>query len=431
MNNIAIRAQHLSKLYTISAGKQPHNTLRDQLMAVFERWCRRQVKCHPGPRDIWALKDASFEINQGEIVGIIGRNGAGKSTLLKILSRITEPTRGQAEIFGRVGSLLEVGTGFHWELTGRENLYLSGAILGMQKAEIDRKFDQIIAFAEIDQFIDTPVKHYSSGMYMRLAFAVAAYLDPDILLIDEVLSVGDLAFQRKCLEHAKRLQEGNATVLFVSHNMFAIKAICNRVIYVSEGQIRFDGSPEEVIQLYEQESRYTTAAWAQDIVGSDPAKQAIYITEMEIYDEHGKSRRVFDYGERMRIRFTFEAPQPVSHPNFNLSFIRSDNVACCNFNMTMDGVSIPSLAGKGTIEVLTPPLKLVSELYAIHVMVWDPKFERLYSAQLGITFHVRHQMLSTHFGVFHESAKWFCPVSSAMLPDLNGNDHDSSLIPWP
>ena len=175
---------------------------------------------------IWALRDVSFEVTRGELVGIIGRNGAGKSTLLKILSRITRPTTGRAEIWGRVGSLLEVGTGFHSELTGRENLYLSGAILGMPKAEIDRKFDQIVAFAEVEDFMDTPVKHYSSGMYMRLAFAVAAHLDPDILLIDEVLSVGDLAFQRKCLEYAKRLQEKHATVLFVSHNMFAVKALC-------------------------------------------------------------------------------------------------------------------------------------------------------------------------------------------------------------
>ena len=191
----------------------------------------------------------SFEITRGELVGIIGRNGAGKSTLLKILSRITRPTTGRAEIWGRVGSLLEVGTGFHSELTGRENLYLSGSILGMPKAEIDRKFDQIVAFAEVEDFMDTPVKHYSSGMYMRLAFAVAAHLDPDILLIDEVLSVGDLAFQRKCLEYAKRLQESHATVLFVSHNMFAVKALCNRVIYVADGRVQFDGSPEDAIQL--------------------------------------------------------------------------------------------------------------------------------------------------------------------------------------
>lgn len=427
MTDIAIRAQHLCKRYTINRGKHQHNTLRDQIMASISQWLPRR-KQSKQKVDIWALKDVSFDIRQGEIVGIIGRNGAGKSTLLKILSRITDPTEGRAEIFGRIGSLLEVGTGFHWELSGRENLYLSGAILGMTKAEINRKFDQIVAFAEIDQFIDTPVKHYSSGMYMRLAFAVAAHLDPEILLIDEVLSVGDLAFQRKCLEHAKRLQEGNATVLFVSHNMFAVKAICNRVIYISDGQARFDGAPEEVIQLYEQENRCATAPWAQGIVGGNPAQRPIYITDIEIFDEAGEPRRVFDYGERMRVRLTFEAPQSIVDPNFNLSFIRSDNVACCNFNMAMDNISIPSLKGKGTIEVLTPPLKLVSELYAIHVMVWDGKFQQLYSAQIGTTFHVRHDLLSTHFGVFHEPAEWLCRGPFAIEPRLNGNVPDARRL---
>ena len=178
----------------------------------------------------------------------------------------------------------------------------------MQKAEIERKFDQIVAFAEIEQFIDTPVKHYSSGMYVRLAFAVAAHLEPDILLIDEVLSVGDLAFQRKCMEYAKRLQEQHTTVLFVSHNMFAIKAMCNRVIYIAGGQVRFDGAPEDAIQLYEQESRLDTAPWAQGLVGADPSQCPIYLTDIELCDEDGEARTVFDYGDRMRVRLTFEAP---------------------------------------------------------------------------------------------------------------------------
>jgi lipopolysaccharide transport system ATP-binding protein len=416
MNEIAIRAQHLCKQYTISVGKHRHNTLRDQLAESLRSLFQRNGRSHLDKDSLWALKDVSFEIKPGEMVGIIGRNGAGKSTLLKILSHITEPTRGRAEIWGRVGSLLEVGTGFHWELSGRENLYLSGAILGMKKAEIDRKFDQIIAFAEIEKFIDTPVKHYSSGMYMRLAFAVAAHLDPDILLIDEVLSVGDLAFQRKCMDHAKHLQERNATVLFVSHNMFAIKAMCNRVIYIADGQLRFDGAPEDVIQLYEQDSRLSTAPWAQGMVGADPSQRPISITEVELFDEGGQRRRVFNYGERMRVRLQFEAPQRVPNPNFNISFFRSDNVACCNYNTAMDGFPIPSLSGKGAIEVLTPPLKLVSELYAIHVMVWDTKFEQLYSAQMGTTFHVRDQLLSPHFGVFHEPAEWSWLTCGDELP---------------
>ena len=291
-----------------------HTTLRDQLVASAIALVRRNARPHAGNSTIWALREVSFEIMRGEIVGIIGRNGAGKSTLLKILSRITRPTTGRAEIWGRVGSLLEVGTGFHSELTGRENLYLSGSILGMPKAEIEQKFDQIVAFAEVEHFMDTPVKHYSSGMYMRLAFAVAAHLDPDILLIDEVLSVGDLAFQRKCLEYAKRLQESHATVLFVSHNMFAVKALCNRVIYVADGRVHFDGSPEDAIQLYEGESRLSAAPWAQHMVGDDPSQRPITITDIALLDEGGEPRCVFDYGERMRIRLQFDASQRIRGP---------------------------------------------------------------------------------------------------------------------
>jgi ABC-type polysaccharide/polyol phosphate transport system ATPase subunit len=244
MTSLAIKAEHLAKRYKVAVGRQ-HNTLREHLSDKFKSLLRRGRRSptagSPDPKTFWALIDVSIDIKEGETVGLIGRNGAGKSTLLKIFSRITEPTGGRARVCGRIGSLLEVGTGFHHELSGRENLYLSGAILGMKKAEIDRKFDAIVAFAEIEKFIETPVKHYSSGMYVRLAFAVAAHLEPDILLIDEVLSVGDLAFQTKCIDHAKRLQSSGATVLFVSHNMFSIKSMCNRVIYLSGGRVRFDG----------------------------------------------------------------------------------------------------------------------------------------------------------------------------------------------
>lgn len=421
MTDIAIRAEHLAKQYKIGAMTSRHDTLRDQLVDSLRSLLRRNGQFSRSKEVIWALKDVSFEIKQGEIVGIIGRNGAGKSTLLKILSRITEPTEGHAKIYGRVGSLLEVGTGFHQELTGRENVYLNGAIYGMTKVEVERKFDQIAAFAEVEQFLDTPVKHYSSGMYMRLAFAVAAHLDPDILLIDEVLSVGDLAFQRKCMEHAKSLQKRNATVIFVSHNMFAVTAICNRVIYISDGQIHFDGPPEEVIQLYEKETQLAPLPGAKGNGRANPSENPISITSIGLFDESGKSSRVFDYGDRMRMRLTFEVPDKIRNPNFVIAFIRSDNVACCNYNTAMDGFPIPSLSGEGTIEVLTPPLKLVAELYTIHVLVWDTEFQRRYFAQeTGTTFHVRHPLLSSaHFGIFHESAEWFLDTTESTLAQAN------------
>ena len=257
MSNLAIRVEHLSKLYQIGAAQARHDTFRDQLTAGFKSLFHlnghRSVlgAQRPAPSaTFWALKDVSFEVKEGEVVGIIGRNGAGKSTLLKILSRITEPTEGRATIQGRVGSLLEVGTGFHQELTGRENIYLNGAILGMKKAEIERKFDEIVDFSGVEKFIDTPVKRYSSGMYVRLAFAVAAHLEPEVLIVDEVLAVGDAAFQTKCLGRMGEVAREGRTVLFVSHNMGAIESLCHKVLLLEGGKVAFNGDPKAVIDYY-------------------------------------------------------------------------------------------------------------------------------------------------------------------------------------
>ena len=243
MSDVAIRVEGLGKQYHLGGTREGYSTLRDQFRkwtSPCERLLRRAKRAEQRP-PFWALRDVSFEVKQGQVVGIIGRNGAGKSTLLKILSRITEPTEGGADIHGRVGSLLEVGTGFHPELTGRENVYLNGAILGMGRAEIVRKFDDIIAFAEVEEFVDTPVKYYSSGMYMRLAFAVAANLEPEILVVDEVLAVGDAEFQKKCLGKMGEVAKGGRTVLFVSHNIGLILALCDSGLYMRDGQLATSG----------------------------------------------------------------------------------------------------------------------------------------------------------------------------------------------
>src|SRR3990170_4750889 len=250
MSNVAIQVQNLAKKYEITVGKQRHDTLRDQISDAVCSLFRSNGRFHAGKETFWALKDISFEIKKGELVGVIGRNGAGKSTLLKILSRITVPTAGKADIYGRVASLLEVGTGFHGELTGRENVYLNGAILGMKKAEIDRKFDEIVAFSGVEKFLDTPVKHYSTGMHVRLAFAVAAHLEPDILIVDEVLSVGDARFQKKCLDKMEDVGRQGRTVLFVSHNMSAVTRLCERAMLLEEGRIVADGPAGRVVTGY-------------------------------------------------------------------------------------------------------------------------------------------------------------------------------------
>ncbi len=267
----AIKVENLSKKYIIGAAQERQDTLRDWLVAAGRSLRRRPT----AENEFWALRDVSFEVQRGEVVGVIGRNGAGKSTLLKILSRITEPTSGRAYINGRVGSLLEVGTGFHPELTGRENIFLNGAILGMRRTEIARKFDEIVAFAEIEKFLDTPVKRYSSGMYVRLAFAVAAHLEPEILLVDEVLAVGDAAFQKKCLGKMGDVAKEGRTVLFVSHNMSAMQAICSRGLLIQAGQLVESGAIGDIVQEYVnrlQTQQYKSAAERLDRRGLGRSK---------------------------------------------------------------------------------------------------------------------------------------------------------------
>lgn len=282
MSYTAIKVDSLAKRYKIGRYQAPYKTIVESLTKAitynpFEFIRKRREK----QEYFWALKDISFEVKPGEVIGVIGHNGAGKSTLLKILSRITEPTGGSADIYGRVGSLLEVGTGFHYELTGRENIYLSGAILGMKKNDIDRRFDEIVAFAEVDKFIDTPVKHYSSGMHLRLAFAVAAHLEPEILLVDEVLAVGDLAFQKKCLNKMEDVATQGRTILFVSHNMGAIKELCQTSLVLKNGKVDYQGSVVSGIQHYtrnvlniqpESGNGHKTAGFARTIINENKSE---------------------------------------------------------------------------------------------------------------------------------------------------------------
>lgn len=317
MSDIAIRVEHLSKRYFIGKKQAGYSTLRETLTDAVLDPMRRVSRLLQGQpiaaktnKDFWALKDISFEVKQGEVLGLIGRNGAGKSTLLKILTRITDPTKGHASLRGRIGSLLEVGSGFHPELTGRENIYLNGAILGMKRVEIDGKFDEIVAFAEVDEFIDTPVKHYSSGMYMRLAFAVAAHLETEILLVDEVLAVGDMKFQRKCLNKMQDIGKHGRTVLFVSHNMPAISNLCPRAILLNDGAIVQDGPSHQVVGIYLSEGFGGSAIREWSDPSKAPGNDVARLCAVRVKLKDGQIANSVDIREPVTIEIEFEVLKP-------------------------------------------------------------------------------------------------------------------------
>jgi len=319
VSDAAIRVEKLGKRYRIGQREQ-YGALRETLVEMVKAPLRRlrAPRSSGSSNTLWALRDVSLEVAPGEVLGVIGHNGAGKSTLLKILSRITEPTEGRAEVRGRVGSLLEVGTGFHPELTGRENIYLNGAILGMKRSEIARRFDEMVAFAEVERFIDTPVKRYSSGMYLRLAFAVAAHLEPEILLVDEVLAVGDAAFQKKCLGRMSDVAREGRTVLFVSHNLPSIEKLCQRVVVIDGGRVLMQGDPVACIAAYlgartEPKAAVDLAAVAR----LDPRLTPVF-TSLDLQDGEGNPIATVGCGETLEFHLAYTAPREITSPSFGI-----------------------------------------------------------------------------------------------------------------
>ena len=310
MSETALRVQNLGKKYHLGATRQVAVNLRDQIARLSLRGLLKYAERVEKRPTFWALKDVSFEIKRGEVVGVIGGNGAGKSTLLKILSQITEPTKGWAEIHGRVGSLLEVGTGFNPELTGRETIFLNGAILGMRRREIIRKFDEIVEFAEVERFLDTAVKHYSSGMHTKLAFSVAAHLEPEILIVDEVLAVGDSNFQRKCLNKMEAVSGAGRTVLFVSHNMATVLRLCPRCIMLHQGQVLADGPSEEVTRTYLQSGLGMTAVreWTDPVLA--PGNHVARLVSVRVLDEAGANTATMEIQSAVGVELTFDALEP-------------------------------------------------------------------------------------------------------------------------
>jgi lipopolysaccharide transport system ATP-binding protein len=300
-----IKAENISKQYRIGTQEKSYQTLRDALTGTFKNPLRQWRGRLGRNETIWALKDINFEVQPGEVIGIIGKNGAGKSTLLKILSRITEPTTGRIDLYGRVGSLLEVGTGFHPELTGRENVFLNGAILGMKRVEILSKFDEIVAFSGVEKFLDTPVKHYSSGMYTRLAFAVAAHLDPEILIVDEVLAVGDVSFQKKCLGKMGEVANKGRTVLFVSHNMVAVQSLCSRIIWLQQGAVLEEGQTGAVISKYLRTSFSVRCEQTWDDMNNAPGNDQVRIRRASIRPADGTPSDPIDVKTPIVVEFEY------------------------------------------------------------------------------------------------------------------------------
>jgi lipopolysaccharide transport system ATP-binding protein len=375
---IAITVENVSKQFRL--GQSQGGMLREALVNLFQSaWKKTEADER---KTLWALRGIDFQLKTGEVLGIVGRNGAGKSTLLKILSRITRPTSGAIRVRGKVASLLEVGTGFHEELTGRENVYLSGCILGMKKRRIDAKLDEIVAFSEIEQFIDTPFKRYSSGMKMRLGFAVAANLESDILIVDEVLAVGDGEFQRKCLQAMNDLHSSGRTVVFVSHNLAAVHSLCSRAIWIDRGRMKEDGRPSEVIKSY-LAAFSTTDDVVRDLraIADRSGSGDIRFTRMEILSADRSGPASVCCGDSFVVRLHFDAKRDVVHPIFGIDIQTSLGIMVSQVHTYNDGFEIPLLrAGPGHIDVRINDLNLAPGRYILS----------LYAANYG---HIYHDVL--------------------------------------
>lgn len=355
-----------------------HDNLREVVSHAFTTLFSRKQRTDPQSRrpmayseEFWALKGVSFAVKRGEVLGIIGRNGAGKSTLLKILSRITRPTEGSVETTGRIGSLLEVGTGFHPELTGRENVYLNGSILGMRRADISRKFDEIVAFSEVEKFLDTPVKRYSSGMYMRLAFAVAAHLESEILIVDEVLAVGDAHFQKKCLGKMSEVARGGRTILFVSHQMAAVSSLCNRILALKDGVVWALGG-SEIIASYLNSLFSPSGDLVPQRSSNELLAKKIWLTRVQCLDESGNELSVAISGQVLSIRLHYDTKGPMALPHFAFSICNARGLPLAYFDTAYSGgPSRTAALGSGSVTCTIPRLPLAAGIYTINALLHD------------------------------------------------------------
>jgi lipopolysaccharide transport system ATP-binding protein len=417
MSNLAIQVKDLSKRYKIGTARRRNDTLRDEIAHKFTSVFRGNHRTSAENEIFWALRNISMEVQEGEVVGIIGRNGAGKSTLLKVLSHITYPTEGRAEIFGRVGSLLDVGTGFHPELTGRENIYLSGAVLGMKKSEINNRFDEIVAFSEIGKFLDTPVKHYSSGMYVRLAFAVAAHLEPEILIVDEVLAVGDASFQKKCLGRMEDVAKKGRTVIFVSHNLSAVRALCSRCIWLNGGVIQREGDTGTVIDLYvaatignNQNNLPITQRKREGGYG-----QKARIIDLQLESHSGKNPDTLDSTKPLRVRIAVECYCERVRICPEITICDSEKNLILMHSGAMQGVVYDLARGKHIFECQIERLNLYAGEYAMNLGLSLPGQETVDYVPSAYIFNISdfdprgsgfNLTRQSGFGIFYVNHNW-------------------------
>jgi lipopolysaccharide transport system ATP-binding protein len=409
----AIKVENLGKQYQIGARAEPYETLRD----AFGRTLRapfRRLRTRGKSEVFWALRDVNFQVMPGEVLGIIGRNGAGKSTVLKILSRITEPTTGRVELVGRIASLLEIGTGFHPELTGRENIFLNGAILGMRRAEIERKFDEIVEFAEIDDFLDTPVKRYSSGMYVRLAFAVAAHLEPEILVIDEVLAVGDAAFQKKCLGKISTLGQRGRTVIFVSHNLVAVKTLCSRAILLHQGRLTAAGPAHEVCNSYLSDGRMSQAEIYWPDLSEAPGNDSFRLRGVRVRNAAGEITGSLSTSESFVIEVDYDNLVAGSSLGATVLLYNSDGLlifsSLSNREAAWHGRAFPAGVFRSSCRV--PGNLLAAERFAVSVLIWASGYSLSHREDCVVEFDVhdsgelRNDYLGAWLGVVRPSLEW-------------------------
>jgi lipopolysaccharide transport system ATP-binding protein len=399
MSDTVIRVENLAKKYILGHKQESKQTFREamnnagqSLISALNPLAKKQAE--RSRDEFWALKDVSFEIKQGDRVGIIGRNGAGKSTLLKVLSRITEPTSGSIRIKGRVASLLEVGTGFHPELTGRENIFLNGAILGMGKVEIQRKFDEIVAFAEVEKFLDTPVKRYSSGMYVRLAFAVAAHLEPEILIVDEVLAVGDAQFQKKCLGKMEEVGKEGRTVLFVSHNMATVTTLCQRGIWLIGGQVHMDGDAQEITSKF---LTHGSEHSGEAIITTNKQNQSFSFKRVSLFNTERNIASIFDIRQPIRICLEYSATQTIKNLEISMRVYNSSGVPIFTTNRS-SSIDSEVSGGNYISELEIPAEFLVPGTYSLDIAAHVPNVEVLSHHQSLITFEIEET--GSHMAVY-------------------------------